>query len=97
MIPVSEWKNYGMDVYTISHEMVQTMSGIEGIHIWANFTEDEQGKIIAEVRSNRYDINTIARKYGGGGHFFASGAYLNSFEEAKQMLEDLDRIMEEQK
>lgn len=97
MIPASEWKNYGFDVYTISREMVQTMSGIEGIHIWANFTEDEHGKVIAEIRSNRYNINTIARKYGGGGHLFASGAYLNSFEEANQMLQDLDQIMEEQK
>ncbi|MFA7127169.1 MAG: DHHA1 domain-containing protein, partial [Bacilli bacterium] len=74
--------------------MVNTMSGIEGIYIWVNFTEDDDKKVIAEIRSNRFNINVVAQKYGGGGHPFASGAYLNSFEEAAQMLQDLDQIME---
>ncbi|MFA6627164.1 MAG: bifunctional oligoribonuclease/PAP phosphatase NrnA [Bacilli bacterium] len=95
MTPMSEWKNYGVDLQTISRGMVNTMSGIEGIYIWVNFTEDDDKKVIAEIRSNRFNINVVAQKYGGGGHPFASGAYLNSFEEAAQMLQDLDQIMEE--
>ena len=73
------------------------MAGIKGIDIWVNFTEDEENNVVvAEIRSNKYNINTIATKYGGGGHKGASGASLKSFEEADQMLEDLDNLILEE-
>ncbi len=47
--------------------MVNTMAGINGIPIWANFTEDiENNVVVAELRSNKYNINEVAVKYGGG-------------------------------
>jgi len=86
-------KEYESDVPTISRGMVNTMSGIKGIDIWVNFTEDETAKtVIAEIRSSKYNINEVAVKYGGGGHQLASGATLKSFEEADAMLLDLDAI-----
>lgn len=86
-------KDYESDVPTISRGMVNTMSGIKGIDIWVNFTEDETAKtVIAEIRSSKYNINDVAVKYGGGGHQLASGATLKSFEEADAMLTDLDAI-----
>ncbi|NLD25981.1 MAG: bifunctional oligoribonuclease/PAP phosphatase NrnA [Acholeplasmataceae bacterium] len=91
-----ELKEYNTDIFTISRGMVNTMGGIKGIDIWANFTEDEENKcIIAELRSNKYNINQIAVKYGGGGHQLASGATLKSFEEADMMLADLDNLIKE--
>lgn len=90
-----EVKNYGVDIFTISRGMVNTMSGIKGIDIWVNFTEDEVNNcIIAELRSNKYNINEIAVKYGGGGHLLASGASLESFAVADKMLADLDQLIE---
>ncbi|HBP25672.1 MAG TPA: DHH family phosphoesterase [Acholeplasmatales bacterium] len=86
-------KDYESDLPTISRGMVNTMSGIKGIDIWVNFTEDETAKtVIAEIRSSKYNINEVAVKYGGGGHQLASGATLKSFAEADAMLADLDAM-----
>ncbi len=89
-------RNYDSDVFTISRGMVNTMAGIKGIDIWVNFTEDEaNNNVICEIRSSKYNINEVAVKYGGGGHQFASGATLKSFEEADAMLQDLDNLMKD--
>ncbi|MDD3171955.1 MAG: bifunctional oligoribonuclease/PAP phosphatase NrnA [Bacilli bacterium] len=91
-------KELGIDFYSVSRTMVNTMSGIRGIDIWVNFTEDEENNaVVAEIRSSKYNINGVATKYGGGGHKGASGASLKSFEEADLMLADLDKIISEGK
>jgi phosphoesterase RecJ-like protein len=88
--------DYEASFYTISRGMVNTMGGIKGIDIWVNFTEDNiNNVVIAEIRSNKYNINEIATKYGGGGHKGASGATLSSFEEADSMLYDLDELIKD--
>jgi phosphoesterase RecJ-like protein len=69
------------------------MGDIKGVNVWVNFTETEDG-VLAELRSNKYNINPIAVKYGGGGHAKASGATLKNREEAMQMLNDLNLLGE---
>ena len=91
---LEEAKSYGVDTFTISRGMVNTMSDIRGIDIWVNFTETENG-VFCEIRSNKHNINPIAVKYGGGGHAKASGATLKNREEAMQMLEDLNQFAKE--
>ncbi len=81
----------GADEFTISRGMVGVMSDIQGVDIWANFTETERG-VLCELRSSLYNINPIAVKYGGGGHAKASGATLPDWETAMQMLSDLDEL-----
>lgn len=88
-----ELENYEADTFTISRAMVGTMGDIKGVNVWVNFTETDNG-VLAELRSNKYNINTIAVKYGGGGHLRASGATLKNREEAMQMLEDLNKLGE---
>ena len=83
-----EADSYGVDTFTISRGMVNTMGDIRGIHTWVNFTETDEG-VLTEIRSNKYNINPIAVKYGGGGHQKASGACLNNRDEAMSMLGDL--------
>ena len=90
---IDEAKSYGVDNFTLSRGMVNVMSEIRGIHSWVNFTETENG-VLCEIRSNRYNINPIATKYGGGGHQKASGATLKNKEEAMAMLEDIKAIAE---
>ena len=85
----SEVESYGVDTFTISRSMVSTMSDIRGVDIWVNFTETDTG-VLAELRSNKFNINPIAVKYGGGGHAKASGATLKDKDEAMRMLEDLN-------
>lgn len=85
---LDEAKSYGADTFTISRGMVNTMGDIKGIDIWVNFTETENG-VLCELRSNKYNINPVAVKYGGGGHQKASGATVKDRAEAMAMLEDL--------
>lgn len=90
-----EARESGVDTFTISRGMVGVMGEIRGVDIWVNFTETEDG-ILCELRSSRYNINRTAVKYGGGGHEKASGCTLKNYDEAMMLLEDLNRIAEEQ-
>ena len=89
-----EVDSYDVDTFTISRGMVGTMSEIRGIDSWVNFTETDSG-VLCEIRSNKYNINPIAVKYGGGGHAKASGATLKDRTEAMSLLEDLNNLSKE--
>ncbi len=88
---LQEFNALGLDTFTVSRGMVNTMADLKGIPIWVNFTETEQG-VLCEIRSNLYNINPVAVKYGGGGHQKASGATVPDRETAMAMLQDLDAI-----
>lgn len=90
---IDEAKSYGVDNFTLSRGMVGVMADVRGIHSWVNFTEAENG-VLCEIRSNRYNINPIATKYGGGGHQKASGATLKDRDEAMAMIADLKALSE---
>ena len=90
---LDEVKKYNVETFTISRGMVNTMGEIRGVDAWVNFTETEDG-VLCELRSNKYNINQIAVKYGGGGHKKASGATVADREEAMRMLADLDKMAE---
>lgn len=85
---------FGVSTFTVSRAMVNQMSGIEGVEIWANFTESEDKEILCELRSRRKPIVHIAKKYGGGGHALACGCTLQSFDEVDKVLADLDLYLE---
>ena len=87
-------KKYNVDIFTISRGMVNIMSGIKGIDIWANFTEEESGKVIVELRSTKYNVNPVAVKYGGGGHKLASGATIENLDVIDSILKDLEDLVE---
>lgn len=91
-----EAESYGVDTFTISRGMVNVMSDVRGVDIWVNFTETADG-VLCEIRSSRYNINGIAKKYGGGGHAKASGATLKDHEEAMALLSDLNDLIEVEK
>ena len=88
-----EAESYGVDTFTISRGMVNVMSDVRGVDIWVNFTETTEG-VLCEIRSSRYNINGIAKKYGGGGHAKASGATLKTREDAMALLSDLNNLIE---
>ena len=90
-----EMKEYGVDLFSISRNMVNTMAGIRGIDIWANFTEDVDGSVVCEFRSSKYNINPIAEKYGGGGHKAASGCTLDSLNDIDDVLEEFNKLVRE--
>ena len=89
-----ELATYGVDTFTISRGMVNTMSDIRGVDIWVNFTETEEG-VLVEIRSSKYTVQPVAVKYGGGGHAKACGAMVKDRAEAMALLEDLNAFNKE--
>ena len=86
-----EFDALGVDVFTVSRGMVNTMADMKNVNIWCNFTETDKG-VLCELRSSLYNINPIAVKYGGGGHAKASGATVADRETAMAMLQDLNDL-----
>lgn len=91
-----ELASYGVDTFTISRGMVNTMADIRGVDIWVNFTETED-KVLVEIRSNKHTVQPVAVKYGGGGHAKACGAAVKDRAEAMKLLEDLNAFDKENK
>ncbi len=81
----------GAEAAPTSSGLVSLMKDIRGVFVWVNFTEGDDG-VHAELRSNRYNINPIAVKYGGGGHKKASGCVVPDRETAMRLLSDLDTL-----
>ena len=89
-----ELASYEADTFTISRGMVNTMADIRDVDIWVNFTETED-KVLVEIRSNKYTVQPVAVKYGGGGHAKACGASVKDRAEAMALLEDLNAFNKE--
>lgn len=75
----------------VSTGLVGLMRDIKGVYVWVNFTESDDG-VHVELRSNRYNINPVAVKYGGGGHKKASGCTVPDKATAMKLLEDLNAL-----
>lgn len=75
-----------------SGQLVGTLGNIEGIIAWVFFIEESEGLIRVRFRSKGPVINTVAAKYGGGGHPLAAGATISSWEEAKKVSRDLEEV-----
>lgn len=74
-----------------SGNIISELTCIDGILVWAFLTEDKKSNLIrANIRSRGPVVNEIASIYGGGGHKFASGARLVSWEQADNLIVDLD-------
>lgn len=72
--------------------MVNNFNYIDEVLVWVMISEDKKNEIIKiNIRSRGPIINTIAEKYHGGGHKFASGAKVTTMEEAELLIHDLDR------
>lgn len=82
-----------MDKYNLTSEeasaTVNTLAGIEGFPVWALFIESEN-EVRIRLRSNGPEIESIARKYDGGGHSQAAGARIDSFDQVEEFAKDID-------
>ncbi|QVK18585.1 bifunctional oligoribonuclease/PAP phosphatase NrnA [Mycoplasmatota bacterium] len=72
---------------------VNVLANIKEIITWIFFIEyKETGKIRVEFRSRGPIVNGLAKKYGGGGHNWASGALVDSWEKVDNIIKDADEI-----
>ncbi|WP_019242899.1 MULTISPECIES: DHH family phosphoesterase [Bacillus] len=74
--------------------LVSNLGSVKGIIAWVFFIEEEDN-IRVRLRSKGPIINTIAKKFKGGGHPLASGASINSWEEVDRVMEELNKACQE--
>lgn len=85
-------KEYGVDSAS-SGNIISELKCIDEIIVWIFLTEDKKSNLIrANIRSRGPEINEIASIYGGGGHKYASGARLTNWEQAENLIKDLEKI-----
>ena len=73
--------------------MVNNFNFISEILVWVTITEDiKNGQIRISIRSRGPEINGVAERHNGGGHKMASGVKVSSFEEAHQIIDELDMV-----
>lgn len=90
-------KKYQVDSAAAGN-MINDLKYVEEILVWVFFSEDKKMRIIkANIRSRGPIINDVAVKYGGGGHIYASGARLTNWEDADNLIKDLDEVAKEYK
>ena len=83
-------KEYNVDPSTAGSQ-INSLKYIDGVLIIIFLTEDKKANLIrANIRSEGPIINEIATIYGGGGHKYASGAKLTSWDQADNLIKDLD-------
>ena len=82
----------GLSQNDISNE-VSLLSGLESKPYQAFFVEKEDGNFRVELRSDGFhDVEHIARTFGGGGHFAASGCLLKSKDDIQSVLDFIEGI-----
>ncbi|MBO4918689.1 MAG: bifunctional oligoribonuclease/PAP phosphatase NrnA [Erysipelotrichaceae bacterium] len=68
---------------------ITEIGNITDLNVWA-FTVESEGRFDCSIRSKKnYQVNDIAMKYGGGGHFNASGVRGLSLEQLTEMYAEL--------
>lgn len=73
--------------------MINNFNYISEILVWVTITEDiKNGQIRISIRSRGPEINGVAEAHNGGGHKFASGVKVATFDEAHQIVEELDIV-----
>ncbi len=90
-------KEYDLDAAT-SGNMVNEFNYIDEMLAWAIFTVDKNNENIrGSIRSRGPVINEVATLHGGGGHIYASGVRLKTFDEVDALIQDLDNACKEYK
>lgn len=71
---------------------VPLIGKIDEVNTWAIISEKETNKFRCNLRSKEIPINSIAVKFGGGGHPLASGVYVHSMDNVQKLLDEMDKI-----
>lgn len=74
--------------------LVSNLGSVKGIKAWVFFIEEDDN-IRVRLRSKGPVINTIAKKFNGGGHPLASGASITTWEEADKVMLELEKVCRE--
>lgn len=70
---------------------------IKGIKAWGIFVAQPEGFYRVRLRSKGPVINTIAKRHHGGGHPLASGANAKDLDEVKEIYQEIQQAVKEDK
>ncbi len=75
--------------------MIGNFNYIDEVIVWIFVTEDKKNdNFRISIRSRGPVVNTVAEKYNGGGHNYASGAKIKLLDDADKLINDLDEVCE---
>ena len=81
-----------------SGNLVNNFNNIDEVLVWVTFSEDiKMNQIRVNARSRGPEINKILERYNGGGHKFAAGARIKTFDEIEHIIKDFDEACKEYK
>ncbi|MDH5013170.1 phosphoesterase [Weissella cibaria] len=76
--------------------IVPLLGKINTVKAWAVFEQQDDGFFRVRLRSRNTVINEIAKRHGGGGHKFASGAFAKDIDEVHEIIREADETLKEQ-
>lgn len=90
-------KEFGVDSAAAGN-MINDLKFVNEIIVWLFLTEDVKSNLIrANIRSVGPYINETASKFGGGGHKYASGVKLDTWEKSDKLIDELDKLVKDYK
>ena len=85
-------KEYGVDSAAAGN-MINDLKFVNEILVWVFLSEDVKSNLIrANIRSVGPYVNDTATIFGGGGHKFASGAKLKTWDDGDKLIKALDEL-----
>lgn len=90
-------KEFGVDGAAAGN-MINDLKFVNEIIVWVFLTEDIKSNLIrANIRSVGPYINDVATKFGGGGHKYASGVKLKTWDDSDKLINELDELVKNYK
>ena len=90
-------KEFGVDSAAAGN-MINDLKFVNEIIVWVFLTEDIKSNLIrANIRSVGPYINDVATKFGGGGHKYASGVKLKTWDDSDKLINELDNLVKNYK
>ena len=90
-------KEYGVDSAAAGN-MINDLKFVDEIIVWVFLSEDVKSNLIrANIRSVGPYVNDTATMFGGGGHKYASGAKLKSWDDGDNLINALDLLVKDYK
>lgn len=81
-----------IDVATATNA-VNSLNYINELYVWVIFAYDKvNDNVRVSIRSRGPIINEVASHFNGGGHIYASGARINDFNVADDVIKELDEV-----